>query len=1090
MQNASGESYSYFKVERELRGGVLRSNIYCFLGDFMIIDFIKLLLFVFAFNLPEMANIINTTARAVVRPSLPASRIKWLPAEVRKIKLKHDGYGAEHGVGIPDVIVENIDEVTADSTRLVELACGDVGPVEELLGLSGVRVKPMSLWKHRVYGSKLETVMKLNRKTDSCKSGISHRVQRVKVFGAELYGASDKHNYLGGLCNFELGQDGAEAVRKRLEERGSVAMNNWYFQTNDWTNLVGRMGAALARYSQDGVLSWDLLSGGNNTISGRDNIIGRVEEGAHVIHIPEPSSGVSDASWYATVAAALGCGCSVTTDGNAYLRGGAVSFNQFSDKDLVTGLLDSLARIGAIMKEADRGALFSFSLAKGLHSEMTVVSHSDEGGIVRDIWRSAYGSVPCGCLLLGEGRLENLGVPSFVSQETVVRFVDSIMLYSAALSAVCDPLCESEDSHYPSIFTSGNVDEHLSAVPDKIKAIGESALAPDDLNPEGWSRARVRVNPDGTRAAPVRAGMVAPAAAESPTDVETGMDVEDEAQEGAAEETKDVEDDDEDDDDEEGVVEDWEDDESVGDDLEEPERAMTQEERWAMEHHSKMELAVKGWASNYAVGLERMFCFNHDERGCAQTAALIVTSFDSMDPRKKRHLGHKTVSPFFWIEPQNLLGREIADMPAQKQGYGVYAFVGESALHRTFEEGTLAHARHGDAYVDVEINYTAARRNIILNHLANRTGDGLAAIIPFQTREEGLFQVGGSDSGASFEERAANMDDMATYLWKKGSTTLVAPAESLQLKRGMKVRAVFQVKKGRYVIDLLKCSAEELVEGDVTASAMYPSYIGYRDRIKPFSRDVVRSNSAAADALASNRGIIKAAGSSAVPGGVSGSYFDAGESNLSEELVAPRRLQIANRETSLRFASWQERKADAAARGSMRLSEDEPEPAANARVYVSENTSRSDRMKEEIAKSDSLIAEQTEDLSRLVTERWLDKGYNSTRVYPAPRWVSQMSRSSADADMSYLARFGWVTLRYSSMEASSRLLQEVVGEHEGGYSVERLRARMRTDQGRVDLPDEVVDAMLLSALVSALLAGDTETASVYNMLELLLDGML
>lgn len=100
---------------------------------------------------------------------------------------------------------------------------------------------------------------------------------------------------------------------------------------------------------------------------------------------------------------------------------------------------EALRIIGANMIQSDQGLLFSFAVTKGIHSVVSVVSHTDEGGIVRDLLRCGRFSVPFGGIHYA---LEPYtGLPGLYGNNILQggAFVDAIALTTAAVVAHADP---------------------------------------------------------------------------------------------------------------------------------------------------------------------------------------------------------------------------------------------------------------------------------------------------------------------------------------------------------------------------------------------------------------------------------------------------------------------------------------------------------------------------------------------------------------------------------------------------------------------------------------------------------------------------
>ncbi|KAL8449880.1 hypothetical protein Emed_002843 [Eimeria media] len=160
--------------------------------------------------------------------------------------------------------------------------------------------------------------------------------------------------------------------------------NNW--ETFDFTGPVCMLGAWLA------ALTWapnTSLQQFAPQSAARLVPISAQEELAFISHncvvISHKVHGAHGLGCYwALVAACAMCGATVGSD--SFLNANSWMSSAFG-YGLWRNILDALRLLGAIYDRAGGGELFAFALAKGLHSVNTVVAHSDEGGLMRDILR-------------------------------------------------------------------------------------------------------------------------------------------------------------------------------------------------------------------------------------------------------------------------------------------------------------------------------------------------------------------------------------------------------------------------------------------------------------------------------------------------------------------------------------------------------------------------------------------------------------------------------------------------------------------------------------------------------------------------------
>jgi len=142
------------------------------------------------------------------------------------------------------------------------------------------------------------------------------------------------------------------------------------------------------------------------------------------------------------VFAALACaasavGTTVVTDFLVADANGVVHFQCPEGSELVLAIQLALQTIGSLYQEAHEGAKYAHAYAKGVHSVLSVVSHSDEGGFCRDLIRCGDFAPSYGALLLH--KRDYVGVPIGSASISAIRSViDSVALATAGVAAYCD----------------------------------------------------------------------------------------------------------------------------------------------------------------------------------------------------------------------------------------------------------------------------------------------------------------------------------------------------------------------------------------------------------------------------------------------------------------------------------------------------------------------------------------------------------------------------------------------------------------------------------------------------------------------------
>lgn len=668
------------------------------------------------------------------------------------------------------------------------------GPLVGLLGSHLGGLAKAGLKKQRVYLGATESRMKLGGKTSVTESTTAYKIETVKNEKEKLFGDPSAKGGAAIDQEFLLEKRLSEAADKRLDtRRGNVAISANYTR-NDHSALIGRLAAAVARFSQYDTLSWETLTGGRDDIHNRDKVDGRIEHASNLLYVPRVSAEHGESlAWYAVVGAAMGCGNKVVTDATATDANNRVILNTPSGRELAMGCVEALSRIGNYYARSDAAVLFSWAFFKGVNNELSMVGMTDEGSYIRSVVRRNRFVVPYGVVWVSGERLASMPVPTFIDRNAAARFVDSVLIYGAASSAISDPLTMSDGNYYPSIFTAGVSHADISVVA-----------------------------------------------------------------EPSAQELNDM----------------------------------------AIEHAKRIYDACGDFTTNYARMLDRMILGNSGDVYLDKVSGFISACFASKTVAADRHLCARTVAPYYWIEPQNVIGEEASDMPAQRHGFGYYAPRGEEAKHACWEgiedSGHCSHVMAG-----FSTKFTAARKNPILLHLLNNPADGLACIIPRQTREDGLTLVGHRNNQGNFATRAQGGDSIDTFLWRHATNQLIAPAEMVQLTAGMMFMLVIaNINVETLMVNRLFQGDAEDMKSLITIKSRQLQGIGIRARDKPFTRNVIRNASLAACALDTNRSLVGRMGDGFTMMPISASGAGPGINAAAVTWQNPRRLVLAGEEPS------------------------------------------------------------------------------------------------------------------------------------------------------------------------------------------------
>lgn len=356
---------------------------------------------------------------------------------------------------------------------------------------------------YRRYITTVQTRTRLNHRDDVAQKTIQVEVgarrapnmslPRVRVIqplqGQALADAEAAPGANAGLLEIEERADAAAVARGYTPVRASQAFRtnddfSKYFVGNarrfvgfsggfmncDLSALIERLGAAVAHYANYGNLTNAQLRGGANrnpNIIALEFVQQQELTGDDKIFIPtRVSDPIAPNTFAALVYAATGCNATVITDVvNLDPNNNRVVMNDINGVALVQGCYAALSILGALYLNNSRGDLFAYALVRGIHSEVTVVAHTDEGGYTRDVLRRDHFAIPHGGIDIGNVSFAGLPRPATHNQLCYRQIVDAIAIASAACVAIADPLIELDGRVYPTVVTSNDAVDQAGADP-------------------------------------------------------------------------------------------------------------------------------------------------------------------------------------------------------------------------------------------------------------------------------------------------------------------------------------------------------------------------------------------------------------------------------------------------------------------------------------------------------------------------------------------------------------------------------------------------------------------------------------------------
>lgn len=236
------------------------------------------------------------------------------------------------------------------------------------------------------------------------------------------------------------------------------------FEFCSLASVVQRLASGLAAWTlYGGVTSADLRGGDAFAIYGLGTLSAPVSSHDNYVFIPRLVDDVVAPNVLSILASAvIGCGGTVITD---VLSVDLVDRTPFvSEVDNVSfprACVDALRVLGSNFAAANAGDQFAVAFTTGLHNTLTVVGHTDEGGVIRDMFRRAQYSPPFGCIHCGLA--DYMGIPGLVSNNvaSVSGYVDAIALATAGLVAHCDPGMVFDGEWVPTLLVGTGFDDDV-----------------------------------------------------------------------------------------------------------------------------------------------------------------------------------------------------------------------------------------------------------------------------------------------------------------------------------------------------------------------------------------------------------------------------------------------------------------------------------------------------------------------------------------------------------------------------------------------------------------------------------------------------
>nr|WOZ03704.1 coat protein [Ustilaginoidea virens RNA virus 16] len=253
------------------------------------------------------------------------------------------------------------------------------------------------------------------------------------------------------------------------------------FKVSNLAGVVERIARGLAADSAypDGVSAQDLLAGSPLRIHALSTYFSPVGASQKTVFIPRIVDTILTPDVFSVLCHAVcGEGGIVATDmSEVNPATNEPVLVDVVDYSFAPAAVDALRLLGANMAASDQGELFALAVIKGFNHVLSVVAHSDEGGLMRDVLRSFSFSAPFGGIHYG--LQDYAGIPALATAEstTVAGYCDALLLAAAGLVAHCDPGITYNGSWYPTVISGATKGEQTKPSGHHVKGTAEHGAA-------------------------------------------------------------------------------------------------------------------------------------------------------------------------------------------------------------------------------------------------------------------------------------------------------------------------------------------------------------------------------------------------------------------------------------------------------------------------------------------------------------------------------------------------------------------------------------------------------------------------------------
>jgi hypothetical protein len=314
--------------------------------------------------------------------------------------------------------------------------------------------------KLRRYQSAIRTWTTLGQRQDARVTNVTYEIDRRQASSKKALAQPGK-DVPRIDASYETNSAEAELFTALARKYSNFSGS---FKRSSLAGVAQRLALALSAQSVFGDVTSDSIRGNLPLrVTSLDQHDTPVTSLTNAVFVPRVTdTQVTQDTWAVLINAIAGEGSAIVTDllfGNATTR--QVIVPTVNGQNVTTAIVSALQLVGANMVASGQGPLFALSVTRGIHMCVSVVGHTDEGGITRDLLRCAAFSAPYGGI--NPRPVEYTGLPTLAASSVndVAGYVDSIAMATAAAVAYADPGQRYNGEWFPQFFSAPSPDEFL-----------------------------------------------------------------------------------------------------------------------------------------------------------------------------------------------------------------------------------------------------------------------------------------------------------------------------------------------------------------------------------------------------------------------------------------------------------------------------------------------------------------------------------------------------------------------------------------------------------------------------------------------------